>query len=213
MCSGSCRARSVSGRWCWSGSKCWRRARSMCRGSCWARSWRCTWLVENNVIHIHSCEITKAILVHEELNAHGLTRIWRHIHRLIDPLSAIAQMEDRLQDVAGAIGYIGVLPIECDGVCSAVLVPETQYAGAAGHGELLVEGAVPGWLGSATAKGRCRIPPSKCGKRPCMRKRVGDYRRVVGTINHPGWKAPGLESAVLNYTGIASRRGCCWCRR
>src|SRR5436190_1105038 len=35
---------------------------------------------------------------------------------------------------------------------------------------------------------------------------VGDYRRVVSTINYPGRKAAGLKSAIYNYPTITQRR-------
>jgi hypothetical protein len=53
----------------------------------------------------------------QELDAHSHPRIRRHVHRLVHPgLVVRTLMEDRLQDVAAAIGDVSVLPVETDAI-------------------------------------------------------------------------------------------------
>jgi hypothetical protein len=67
-------------------------------------------------------------------------------------------MKDGLQDVAVAIGDIGVLPVERNTVSSTVLMPETQDTGTTRNGELLIEGAVSLRFGPvAAATVRCAV--------------------------------------------------------
>ncbi len=109
-------------------------------------------------------------------------------------------MEDRLQDVAGAIGDVSVLPVESDAVISAVLVPEAQCGVSRHRPELLIEGAVSKWL-VIILLAICVllwVAACECGKSPGVRK-IGGYYRIVGVaVNYPGWEATGLESFVLN---------------
>ena len=55
-------------------------------------------------------------------------------------------MEDRLQDVAIAIGDVSILPVERNAVISAVLVPEAQRGVSRHRPELLIKGAVSEWF-------------------------------------------------------------------
>ncbi len=79
--------------------------------------------------------------MYEELDAHSLAGVWRHVHDLVDPRLGIKQLvEDRLQNIAVTIGDVGVLPIEVDAdIGGAVPMPETQCASASRHRELLVK--------------------------------------------------------------------------
>jgi hypothetical protein len=87
--------------------------------------------------------------MHQKFDAHGLSRIWRHVHhRVIPGLVIIAQVEDRLQDHAVGIGDVSVLPVERNAVSGAVPVPEAQRAGTSRYDELLIERAVPTGLAS-----------------------------------------------------------------
>jgi hypothetical protein len=63
-------------------------------------------------------------------------------------------MEDGLQDRAGTIRDVSILPVERDAVSGAIPMPEAECAGTGGDHELLIEGAVPGWLGPAAAAAR-----------------------------------------------------------
>jgi hypothetical protein len=82
--------------------------------------------------------------VHQEFDPYRLSRVRRHIHLLVDPcVSIFTLMEDGLQDRAGAIGDISILPVKRDGVSRGVPVPEAQGALAGRDRELLIEGAVP----------------------------------------------------------------------
>ena len=115
------------------GRRCSRRRRSA--RPCWKR----------HIVHPLPGSITrriKPILVHQELEAHGLPSIRRHVHRLVNPGRIITHVVDRLQDVAAAIGDIGILPVERDAVVRAVHVPEAQCAAASRDRELLIEGAI-----------------------------------------------------------------------
>ena len=64
--------------------------------------------------------------MHQEFDAHDLPGIRRHIHCLVDPrLSVKTLMEDFLQDVAGGVSDVRILPIEGDIVMEGVVpVPE-----------------------------------------------------------------------------------------
>jgi hypothetical protein len=78
--------------------------------------------------------------MHQELDAHGLPSKRRHVHLLVHPgLVVSTLMEDRLQDVAGAVRDISILPVERDTVGGASPVPEAQCAGTSGSDELLIE--------------------------------------------------------------------------
>ena len=67
--------------------------------------------------------------MHQELDAHRLPRVRRHVHRLVDvDLVVSTLMEDRLQNVAGAIRDVGILPVEGNAVGRVVPVPEAQRA-------------------------------------------------------------------------------------
>ena len=126
--------------------------------------------------------------MHRELDPDGLTRIGRHVHRSIQPgLPIFTLVKDRLQDGAGGIGNIGVLRSEGDGVGCGVPVPETQNGIGRHRPKLLVERAVPVWLGSGN-QARQRRETS------AVRVVCRDYRRVAETVNCPGRKTTGLES-------------------
>jgi hypothetical protein len=78
--------------------------------------------------------------VHQELDAHRLPRIRCHVHLLIDPgVPIFTLMEDGLQDRAGAIRDVSILPVVRDAVGGAVPVPEAQRAATSRDGELLIE--------------------------------------------------------------------------
>jgi len=63
--------------------------------------------------------------MHQELDANHLTYVRGKIHCLVNPGLAVATlMENGLKDVAVAIGYVSVLPVEVDGVSGAVPMPE-----------------------------------------------------------------------------------------
>jgi hypothetical protein len=63
--------------------------------------------------------------MHQELDTNGLAHVRGQIHRLVNPGLAVATlMENRLKDVAVAIGDVSVLPVEVDGVSGAVPMPE-----------------------------------------------------------------------------------------
>ena len=109
-------------------------------------------------------------------------------------------MEDRLQDVAVAIGDISILPVERNAVISAILVPEAQRARTSRDCELLIEGAISEWL-VIVLLAICVllwVAACECGKSPAVRKIGGNYGIIGVAINHPGWEAAGLESFVLD---------------
>jgi hypothetical protein len=54
-----------------------------------------------HVVYVHPGVVAKAILMDQELDAHSLTGIGRHVHILLDvDLAVKTLMEDCLQDVA-----------------------------------------------------------------------------------------------------------------
>jgi hypothetical protein len=86
--------------------------------------------------------------MHQELDAHGLPSIRRHVHLFVDPILRIVTLvEDRFQDVAVNISDVSVLPVEVDGIGGAVPMPEAQCAGTSWYRELLIEGAISRDLG------------------------------------------------------------------
>src|SRR5438034_9262003 len=105
-------------------------------------------------------------------------------------------MEDRLQDVAGVISDVGILPVERNAVSSEVPVPEAQRAGASRECELLVERAIPDRL-------RPGDVARQCGKGPAVHLVRTDNRIVIMAVNHPVSEVTGLESFVHDYPGIA----------
>jgi hypothetical protein len=63
--------------------------------------------------------------MHQELNAHGLPCIRRHVQRRIEPdLRVITLMEDRLENRAASIGDISILPVIRNAVGGALEAPE-----------------------------------------------------------------------------------------
>ena len=146
--------------------------------------------------------------MHQELDAHRLPRIRRHVHYLVGPVRSITQVEDRLQDVAIAIGDVSILPVERHAVISAVHVPDAQCARTSRDSELLIEGAVSQWLVIILlAIGIfLRVAACKCGMRSGVCKVGGDYRIVGVAVNHPRREASGLESFVLDYPCITRSR-------
>ena len=102
--------------------------------------------------------------MHQELNAHSLPRIRRHVHLLVNPgFRIVTLMEDRVQDGAVAIRDVSILPVKRDGVGGAVPVPEAQRTATGWDYELLIEGAVSGWLGPVAAAARgCTITARQC---------------------------------------------------
>ena len=99
----------------------------------------------------------RSILMHHELDAHGLARVRRHVHGGIEPgLPIFTLMKDGLQDGAIGVGNISVLKIEGDGVGGVVPVPEAQNGVGRHRPDLLVERAVTVWLGPANPARQCR---------------------------------------------------------
>src|SRR6266576_2821616 len=100
-------------------------------------------------------------------------------------------MEDRLQDVAGAIRDISILPVEGNAVGSEVPVPEAHGASTSRYRKLLIERAIP-----------ARLRPGdiarQSGESPTVHLRRADHWIVNVAVNYPGWKAACLESAVLD---------------
>ena len=90
-------------------------------------------------------------------------------------------MEDRLQDIAIAIGDVSILPVERNAVISAVLVPEAQRARTSRDCELLIERAVSEWFVILLlAKSPLLwVAACECGKSPAVYKVGGDHR-IVG---------------------------------
>ena len=105
-------------------------------------------------------------------------------------------MKDGLQDLAAGIRDVRILPIEGDGVGGVVPVPEAQNGVGRHRSELLVERALPVWLGSAN-------PARQHRKSPAVRVVCRDYRRVAETVDRPGRKATALESFILDERAIA----------
>ncbi len=115
-------------------------------------------------------------------------------------------MEDGLQDRAGGICDVRILPVEGDEIGRAIPVPETQHARTRRDRELLIERAVAQCLGARPAVDRRRLATRECGLSAGVRVVGADYRgAVVGAVNYPGWKAAGLESLVLDYPGVAPK--------
>jgi hypothetical protein len=78
--------------------------------------------------------------VYQELDPHGLPRKRCHVYLRIDkPVCIVTHVEDRLQDSAGSIRDVSILPVERNGVGGAILMPEAQRALTRGDGELLIE--------------------------------------------------------------------------
>src|SRR5205807_5222048 len=145
----------------------------------------------------HSGEVAEVIQMHQELDAHGLPCIRRHVHIRVEPRVPIQTlMEDRLQDGAGGIGDVSILPVEGNVVGGAVPVPEAQRACTSRHRELLIEGTVSGVLDSLeTAKAIHRVS-HECRKSPAVCKGVGYHGHVVHVKNYPVCEVPSLESFV-----------------
>src|SRR5207248_127004 len=80
----------------------------------------------------------------------ALRRDGRHVGGVLDPaVGYVLLMHDRRQDVALRIGDIHILVISVDAGAGAAIPPVAQGAARRGHGDLLVKGAVAGWLGAA----------------------------------------------------------------
>ena len=78
--------------------------------------------------------------MHQELDAHRLPRIRRHVHCLVYPsLVVSALVEDRLQDIAVAIGDVSILPVERDSVRGTGPVVEAKCTRTSRDSELLIE--------------------------------------------------------------------------
>ncbi len=155
--------------------------------------------------------------MHQELDAHCLPRKWRHIHLRIDKSARlITHVEDRLQDLAIAVGDVSVLPIKRNRVSGAVLVPEAQSTLTSWNCELLIEGAVALRLGPTAADWVAAGGTTHdCGISATMRVGVGDERRGIGAVNCPVGQVTGLKSAVLDYPSVTRCRRRRWssCRR
>jgi hypothetical protein len=151
----------------------------------------------------------------QKLDTHGLPRIGRHVHSFVDKrLPGIARMEDGLQNVALAVGDVGILPVVRNAISSAVLMPEAQDAGPIRYCELLIERAVPSRLRPVTAAAcRCTVTASECRKSPGVHLGVGNHRRVTGTVNYPAAEVSSLKSFILNYPRITWCCSWCGCRR
>src|SRR5947199_6073689 len=136
--------------------------------------------------------------MHQELDAHGLARVRRHVHRGIDPgLSIFTLVKDGLQDLAAGIRDVRILPIEGDGVGGVVPVPEAQNGVGRHRSELLVERALPVWLGPAN-------PARQHRKSPAVRVVCRDYRRVAEIEDHPGPQTTTLDSISLDNPPITN---------
>ncbi len=105
-----------------------------------------------------------------------------------------------MQDIAAAIGNVGILPVERNAVISAVHVPEAQCAATSRDCELLIERAISKWLVILLLAIRVLlwVAPCKCGKSPGVRLVGGDYRIIDVAVNYPRREAAGLKSAVLD---------------
>ena len=78
--------------------------------------------------------------MHQELDANGLSHVRGQAKGLLAPCLCIAAlMEKCLQDVAVAIGYVSILPIECDDVGRVIPVPEAQRGIGGQRSKLLIE--------------------------------------------------------------------------
>jgi hypothetical protein len=78
-----------------------------------------------HVIYIHAGVIAEAILVHQELDTHGLPSKGRHVDRLEEPsVAGVTQVEDGLQDSAVCVGDIGILPVKANRIGTEVQMPE-----------------------------------------------------------------------------------------
>src|SRR5882724_8355626 len=135
--------------------------------------------------------------MHHEPDPHGLARIRRHVHRVIEPgLPIFTLVKDGLENSATGIGDISVLRIGGDGVGGVVPMPEAQNGVGRHRSNLLVEGAVTVWLRSAN---------QACQRRETSAVRVAcrDYWRVAETVNCPGRETTALESFVLDERAIA----------
>ena len=78
--------------------------------------------------------------MYEEFDAHGLSRKGCHVHLLVHPSLAIfTLMEDRLQDGAGAVRDVSILPVKRNAVSGVIPVVEAQRALTSRDCELLVE--------------------------------------------------------------------------
>src|SRR5438132_474136 len=171
------------------------------------RCWRRCSAWQTHIVHVHPGEVAEAIFMYQELDAHGLPRIRRHVHRLLGPgLRISTLMEDRLEDGAGGIGDVSILPIESNAVDGAVPVPEAQRAAASRYRELLIEGAVSSCLAREAAKAIGCVA-RESGKSPAVRLVGADHRRRVVAVNYPVREVSGLESAVKDYFTDASGPG------
>src|SRR6266568_3837483 len=118
-------------------------------------------------------------------------------------------MEDGLQDDAGGIRDVCILPVKRNAVGGAIPVPETQRAGTSRYRELLIERAISKSLGREAAEAIGCIA-SKSGEGSAVRLGIRYHRRRVCVLNYPRWEAAGLESAVEDEPGITWRRRRCW---
>jgi hypothetical protein len=144
--------------------------------------------------------------MHQEFDAHSLPGVWRHVHRLANPLLGVqALMEDRLQDNAAAIGNVSVLPVELNVIGGAIPVPEAQCSSASRHRELLIERAVPvGLVVNEAAEAIWRVTNvSREGS--AVRLHVRYHRRRILVLNNPWRETAGLEATVLDYAAVAGR--------
>src|SRR6266566_55646 len=130
--------------------------------------------------------------MHQELDAHRLPRVRRHVHLLVDPGVAVKTlMEDRLQDGARAIRDISILPVERNAVGGEIPVPEAHGSSTSRYRKLLIERAV-------SARLRPRDFASQSRKRPTVHLGRADHGIVTVAVNYPRWKAACLESTVLD---------------
>lgn len=62
--------------------------------------------------------------MNQKLDAHGLTRIRGHIESDVEPcLGAVAHVHDGGENVAVAVGDVGILPVERNAIYCARPVP------------------------------------------------------------------------------------------
>jgi len=137
--------------------------------------------------------------VDQELDAHRLPGIRRHVEGLVLPDAIVrAQVHDRGQDVAARVGDIGILPVKRDRVGGQREVPVAEGAPGGRHGDLLIENTIAGRLAPAE-----RAQQAREGAR--VRMRVVDGRVRVAAGRHPGGQAARLEAAVDD--GIRAQAG------
>ena len=121
-------------------------------------------------------------------------------------------MVDRLQDGAGAVRNISILPVERYAVIRAILVPEAQCCSSRHRPELLIERAVSQWLVAVLLAIGVLLRVAACerGMSSTMHKVGSDCWIVAVAVKDPRRKGAGLESFVNDQPCVAR---CDRCRR